>query len=432
MQYYTNIDRHGKYSDNMKEWCIFTYMAGDNNLSPYGMKDIIEMQETGSSEQCDCLVEYDTSGELEQYNKDVTIRYKITEKDPITGKALRAVVERLPETDSGDPKTLTKGLKWMQTYSQANHNVVVLWNHGSGFRVDRADETAVGTRPRGKKGPLFNHGVSGQSGRDVLIDDISGSSQDTVDLVNAISKAGFSESKKIDILGFDACLMNLIEIAYDMSRYANFMVGSEELEPGEGWPYAQDLEALNTPGIDAQALSKEFVDNYDKYYRNREDAWPVTQSAIDLSKVDQLAKSIDRLGKALKATLDKNYDGTMTLISKMREKVQMYAPSHDYDDYVDCGDWASLCKKNIQDNNIKEAADEVLNNLRHAVIANKYQGTSVQYSQGVTMWFPENQHKYKQHKEKYMLLSMTKEYKNWNEFLGAYHAEQPGETQIRR
>ena len=226
--------------------------------------------------------------------------------------------------------------------------------------------------------------------------------------------------------------MNLIEIAYDMSRYANFMVGSEELEPGEGWPYAQDLEALNKPGIDAQTLSKEFVDNYDKYYRNREDAWPVTQSAIDLSKVDQLAKSIDRLGKALKATLDKNYDGTMTLISKMREKVQMYAPSHDYDDYVDCGDWATLCNKNIQDNNIKEAADEVLNNLRHAVIANKHQGTSVEYSQGVTMWFPENQHKYKQHKEKYMLLSMTKEYKNWNEFLGAYHAEQPGETQIRR
>ena len=125
MLYYTNIDRHGKYSGNMKEWCIFTYMAGDNNLSPYGMKDIIEMQETGSSKQCDCLVEYDTSGELEQYNKDVTIRYKITEKDPITGKALRAVVERLPETDSGDPKTLTEGLKWMQTYSQANHNVVV-------------------------------------------------------------------------------------------------------------------------------------------------------------------------------------------------------------------------------------------------------------------------------------------------------------------
>jgi hypothetical protein len=417
----------------MKEWCIFTYMAGDNNLSPFGMKDIIEMEETGSSDQCDCLVEYDASGEAEPYYKDVTLRYKITEKDPKTGKALRAVVERLPETDSGDPETLTKSLKWMQQYSEANHNVVVLWNHGSGFRLDRADPTPVGERPRGGNNrPLFNHGGPDPSVRDVLTDDLTGSSQDTLDLIKALSEAGFSESKKIDILGFDACLMNLVEIAYDMSRYANFMVGSEELEPGEGWPYAQDLEILNRPGIDARALSKEFVGNYGKYYSGKQNQWPVTQSAIDLGAIGQLAKSIDRLGETLKGTLNKDYDVAMNLISKMREAVQMYAPSHDYDDYVDCGDWATLCKKNIEDNNIKEAADKVLNNLEHAVIANIFHGSQVEHSHGLTIWFPESQHKYKMHKEKYMALSMTKECKNWNEFLAAYHTERPGGLQIRR
>ena len=415
----------------MKEWCIFTYMAGDNNLSEYGLMDISEMQETGSSKQTDCLVEYDSHGEQEQHYKG-TIRYKITEKDPRTGEALRAVVKRLKETDSGDPKTLTASLKWMQKYSGAGHNIVVLWNHGSGFRLDRADTTPVGSRPRGKLGSLFNHGNAGPSGKNILYDDMSGSSQDTKDLVNAFSKAGFSESKKIDILGFDACLMNLVEIGYDMAKYASFMVGSEELEPGEGWPYALDMEAINKPGAQAKGLAMQFVENYDKFYSNKKDQWPTTQSAIDLSKVTKLAASIDKLGKALKTKLDKDYDAAMNLISKMREKVQMYAPSHDYDDYIDIGDWANLCKRNFEDEDVKEAAESILKDLDAAVIANKHRGTEVEYSHGLTMWFPENQHKYKLHRDKYMILSMTKEYKNWNEFLATYHTERPGGMVIKR
>lgn len=55
-----------------------------------------------------------------------TIRYKITKKDSRTGQALRAVVKRLNETDSGDPKTLTASLKRVRKYSGASHNFVVL------------------------------------------------------------------------------------------------------------------------------------------------------------------------------------------------------------------------------------------------------------------------------------------------------------------
>lgn len=100
--------------------------------------------------------------------------------------------------------------------------------------------------------------------------------------MNAFRKAGFSESKKIDRLGFDACLINLVEIAYDMAKYTNFMGGSEELEPGEGWPNDLDLDALNRPGVDAKVLAKKFVENYDKFYSNKKDQWPIMQSAIDL------------------------------------------------------------------------------------------------------------------------------------------------------
>lgn len=40
-------------------------------------------------------------------------------------------------------------------------------------------------------------------------------------------------------------------------------------------------------------------------------------------KITKLAVSIDKLGQALKANLHKDYDASMSLISKMREKVQI-------------------------------------------------------------------------------------------------------------
>jgi hypothetical protein len=71
-------------------------MAGDNNLSEFGLRDIEEMQQSGISSQTNAVVEIDQAGDF-----DGTIRYEITEKDPRTGKADRIVKERLSERDSG-------------------------------------------------------------------------------------------------------------------------------------------------------------------------------------------------------------------------------------------------------------------------------------------------------------------------------------------
>ena len=42
---------------------------------------------------------------------------------------------------------------------------------------------------------------------------------------------------KFDFVGFDACLMATYEMAAHMASYADYMVASEELEPGIGWNY---------------------------------------------------------------------------------------------------------------------------------------------------------------------------------------------------
>ena len=40
---------------------------------------------------------------------------------------------------------------------------------------------------------------------------------------------------KYDFIGFDTCLMATTETALMLSEFADYMIGSEETEPGIGW-----------------------------------------------------------------------------------------------------------------------------------------------------------------------------------------------------
>lgn len=43
---------------------------------------------------------------------------------------------------------------------------------------------------------------------------------------------------KLDIIGFDACLMAMYEVGSVMAPYAHYLLASELLEPGQGWDYS--------------------------------------------------------------------------------------------------------------------------------------------------------------------------------------------------
>ena len=73
------------------------------------------------------------------------------------------------------------------------------------------------------------------------------------------------ENKKLEMIGFDACLMSSVEVASLLSNYAKYMVASQEVEPGYGWDYRflGDLKS-NTSTVDFGML---VVDYYEKYYK---------------------------------------------------------------------------------------------------------------------------------------------------------------------
>jgi hypothetical protein len=128
----------------------------------------------------------------------------------------------------------------------------------------------------------------------------------------------------------------MLEVAYEMSNYAKYIVGSEQLEPGKGWPYTLDVDSLQVPKIASMELVKNLVKNYRKFYnlKMERNQWPITQSAIDLSTVDKVAASVHGFGNVLSSTLP----DSMPLISRICEQVQSYVAAADYDDYCDLAD----------------------------------------------------------------------------------------------
>lgn len=74
-----------------RQWAIYTYIAGDNNLSSAGLSDIREMESAGASKEVHVAVQIDTAGD-----HNGSVRYEISLPD-FAGKSHRTVIERLPE-----------------------------------------------------------------------------------------------------------------------------------------------------------------------------------------------------------------------------------------------------------------------------------------------------------------------------------------------
>ena len=51
---------------------------------------------------------------------------------------------------------------------------------------------------------------------------------------------------RLDLLGFDACLMATYEVASTLAPRADLLLASQEFEPGHGWDYTA-LEAASEP-----------------------------------------------------------------------------------------------------------------------------------------------------------------------------------------
>lgn len=362
-----------------KPWAMLAYIGGDNNLSDNGIEDISEMCEEGSDRTLHVGIEIDTYGE-----HTGSVRYEISEPDP-TGVAHRIVIERLPERNTGDPRTLTAFLDWGLERYKASNRLLVVWNHGSGFRAPK---------------------------RDIAFDDF-GSALDMPEVELALSRSGIGRGKsfgRMRIMGFDACLMCMLEIAHHFKDQTEYLVGSQQVEPGDGWPYDRVVARLKGRPS-AQNLAKAIVQEYIKSYRTSGEQ-NVTQSAVDTVKTVPAVLALNDLGVALNAVLLEHRSD----IAKARGRAQAF----EYADYVDLIHLAELLSNSLGDRKVKSAANRVIYTTQAAIVANATYGKVVKDANGLSVWFPATRDLYAQNRAKYLGLHCNEVRKDWVGFLDAY------------
>ena len=228
----------------------------------------------------------------------------------------------------------------------------------------------------------------------------------------AFKLAGLGKEKKITMLGFDACLMAMLEIVYNFKDYVRFVVGSEQTEPGDGRHYDKVLSCIKSVKEPA-AFAKQIVQEYIKSYKETGET-DVTQAAIELEKTEAAMQALSELG----SLLSKEVKTQKNVIKKIRLKAQTFAMA----DYVNLIHLCELISAGIADSKIKAAAEAASASAQACVLYADALGKQVQNAHGLSIWFPTGEKLYFDYRAKYLALSCNKKYGGWVNFLDAYFA----------
>ncbi len=374
----------------MCEWTVMIYMAADEaNIDPESIRDIKEMKTIGSTKDVNVLVQVDRS------NDETTKRYYVTS----TRRLSEDVEQELGEVNTGDPNNLVEFIRWGQRYCPARHYLVILWGHGAGvldadYMTFSPPPPSILGKSKGKRWSnrmgsarklarqmqefspatllpqhyqlyqrtLFLPSKLSLLARDkraklIALDYPQGEQLDYLDnreLKWAMAQAQTILKQPIDVLGMDACLMSMAEIAYQLRDDVCYLVGSQDLVTLEGFPYGRILRLLTTvPKTTPRELAKKMVE----YYINAPPAKPArkgelkfrTLSACDLAKLssaekDSMIHAIDALAQTmLKLSNNKKTDAEVAdlvrqIILEARGRSQYY----DEGDYIDLHHFCAL------------------------------------------------------------------------------------------
>jgi len=285
----------------MAEWTIMVFSSAKNDLEPFLLKDLNEMEMVGSNAKVNIVAEV---GRIDGYDdtdgdwKGVR-RYLIT-KDNDTGKMGSKMLQDMGMTDMGDYRNLAAFGKWAKQNYPAKKYMLIVSNHGSGWE-------------KGLARIRVNKGIS--------YDEQSGNHINTPQLGLALKAIG-----KLDVFGTDACLMQMAEVVYEIKDSVDYIVGSEETEPGDGYTYNTFLGPVAAkPAMTPMEMGKQAVNAYADHYDGIDQGH--TQSLARASSVNKLLTVTNAFTDAVIASGDK------ALAKSARDAAISFAMEENHDLY---------------------------------------------------------------------------------------------------
>jgi Clostripain family len=375
------------------QWTVLAYLAGDNNLDGVLLDDLKEMEREGSRPgTVEILAQLDRAagGDAAAGDWSGARRYYVT-RSATAARIGSTLLADLGEANTGDPALLEDFLSFGTRRFPARATMLVLSNHGSCFYIppemlsgrDRHRRAARRQR-RGFFRTTRGRLLGARPPRGIAYDDGSGDCLDNRELKQVLAHAHRVLGRRVDLVGMDACLMTMLEVAYQLRDHARILVGSEELEPGAGWPYAAvfgDLVAGPTMG--PPELGAAIVRRYaESYASSGADA---TQSAIDLSALDDLVGAVDALGRALLGGLPSE-TLEVEIYSAWRRTLRFFDGL-----YVDLHHFAVNLAAATTRPDVRGAALEVQRAMEAPagpIIAERHRGARMAKARGLSIYFP--------------------------------------------
>lgn len=379
------------HAQNNANWTILHYTNVDNNLEGAAFNDYYEMQIAGSGDgvnivtqfdraegyenrfgdwtdtrrffiqQAPPLPELDTAGKRAAlldyfvnagYGDAATLQPQVEALNDATVNAIyennnvgvsfeQTAVEDLGEVDMGDPQSLTDFIVWGAQNYPAEHYLIVIGSHGGGWRGIGPDD--------------------GQGESMLELPEIDAA------LSAAQEQLGIT---KFDIVGFDACLMGVTDVAVMLESHADYVLFSQEVIPGNGWEYTNSINSIKAnPEWSAEQVGMSFVDNYMAYYAGVGARTKVDLSLVQTSGLPALLESLNNFSQVVAAD-------TVELLSALgtaRNNSQTFgtslgdrADTYSYVDLKDFMTWFSLQTTISED--AYNAAQEVIAAYDGAVV----------------------------------------------------------------
>ncbi len=243
-------------------WTVLLYSIADTDLEPFLLADAAEMAEVGSQDGLNLVALVDRA---ESYSSEPLLNVP----DWVGAKLLRVeqgeMVEELDlgDLNTGDPATLASFIAEGIAANPAGRYSLIISDHGAAWPGVGGDES---------------------SDHDSLT---------VAELQQGIS-AGLAEAgvDKLDLLGFDACLMATYEVATSMTSVADRMLASQELEPGHGWDYTALQLLADDPSTTADALGSALIDGFEAQAAAEQTSSEITLSLIDLTQMGALDSAL--------------------------------------------------------------------------------------------------------------------------------------------
>jgi hypothetical protein len=276
------------------EWTIMVYLDADNNLEANGFDDLAEMEAVGSIAGVNVVVLFDayTTFEGSHWFYIAPGSDHILDDGTIQCDCERIAPDhKCPgELNMAAGETLTYFVENAVEYATADHYYLDLWDHGGGWWGICYDDGSL--LPDGRTDRLD-------------MDEVSG----------AIGASGVH----LDVIGYDACFMGMVEVAYENRNIADYMVASITTMPGAGYDYTLFLSAItgleNKVPVDVCSVTVDaYIEAYSLCAGAGVGGFPyVSSSVFDLEKVVDLVGvtnpngGLNALGNALYGLADDYY-----------------------------------------------------------------------------------------------------------------------------